>query len=145
MGIFNKKQEEKDDVQAAAPVAEKAVVVKKAETPVAKKAEKAEKKDALKGTTTEAYRIIIKPLITEKASFLSTTGKYVFAVDPKANKVEIKKAIRSIYNVEPVDVNVSNYDGKMVRGRHKMGQKKSWKKAIVTLKSGQTIELYHGV
>ena len=61
------------------------------------------------------------------------------------NKVEIKKAIRTIYNVDPIKINVSNFSGKQVRYGRMSGKMKDWKKAVVTLKAGEKIEVYEGV
>lgn len=100
---------------------------------------------ALRGKTDQAYRILLKPLVTEKAADLGTFGKYVFMVDPSINKVEIKKAIRSIYGVDPVKINISNFSGKLVRYGRSWGRRKHWKKAVVTLRPGDKIEIYEGV
>jgi large subunit ribosomal protein L23 len=111
-----------------------------------KKVVKSEVKDGkTKGKTQQAYRVLIKPLITEKASALAALNKYVFAVDPAMNKIEVKKAIRAVYNVDPIKVNISNFSGKQVRYGRIRGKTKSWKKAIVTLKAGDKIEVYEGV
>jgi large subunit ribosomal protein L23 len=92
-----------------------------------------------------AYKTIIKPLITEKASDLSNISKYVFAVNPQANKIEVAKAVEAIYGVKPVAINVIKMKGKTVsRGRIK-GKRKDYKKAIVSLKKGDKIEIYEGV
>jgi len=102
-------------------------------------------KKEMKGKTAQSYRVIIKPLVTEKAAELGALGKYVFAVNPRMNKVEVKKAIRSIYKVDPVQINISNFSGKYVRYGRSWGKTKGWKKAIVTLKPGDKIEVYEGV
>ncbi|MFA5021641.1 MAG: 50S ribosomal protein L23 [Patescibacteria group bacterium] len=99
----------------------------------------------MKGTTTQAYRVLVKPLVTEKVTFLNALNKYVFVINPKMNKVEVKKAIRTIYKVNPVAVNISNFSGKYVRYGQVEGKTKNWKKAIVTLKPGDKIEVYEGV
>ena len=142
-----KPQDEVKDVKPAEKVAEKVEEVKSVEE--VKKAEqpkepKKEVKKKQKGTG-EAYRYIIKPLISEKASHLSAQNKYVFEIAPKANKIEIKRAIKALYNVEPVKVNVINVRGKSVRYGRSTGMTKCWKKAIITLKPGDKIEVYEGV
>ncbi len=132
------KKEEKKVVESKAKV--------KAEVPALKETKKPEPKPGeLKGKTALAYRVLIKPLITEKASDLGPLNKYIFAINPKMNKVEVKKAIRTIYNVEPLKINISNLSGKNVRYGRTQGRTKSWKKAIVTLKAGDKIEVYEGV
>lgn len=92
-----------------------------------------------------AYRILIKPLVTEKAADLNTISKYAFAVSTSANKIEIAKAVQAVYGVKPEAVNIISMKGKAVtRGRQK-GRRKDWKKAIVTLKKGDSIKIYEGV
>ena len=87
-------------------------------------------------------QVLIKPVITEKATIISEQNKYVFEVAQKANKDLVFKAIKSIYNVEPVKVNIVNVRGKERRLRLGTGYTSAWKKAIVTLKDGDKIELF---
>jgi large subunit ribosomal protein L23 len=89
--------------------------------------------------------IILNPIITEKTTALQELGKYSFKVDPRANKKEIMQAIREIFSVEPVSCAIINMRGKRRRERYKYGFTSSWKKAIVTLKEGDKIELYEGL
>jgi len=89
--------------------------------------------------------IILNPIITEKSTALQELGKYCFKVNPRANKKEIMQAVRDIFSVEPVSCSVINMKGKMRRERYKMGSTSSWKKAIVTLKEGEKIELFEGL
>lgn len=92
-----------------------------------------------------AFRVLIKPLVTEKATELGAKNKYVFVIASKANKIEVAKAINVVYGVKPVSVNIVSMKGKVVtRGRIK-GQRKDWKKAIVSLKKGDSIKIYEGV
>ena len=70
---------------------------------------------------------------------------FSFAVSFSATKNEIKKAVRSLYGVEPTAVNIINMRGRDVRYGRNKGRTKSWKKAIVTLKQGETIQVYEGV
>lgn len=91
------------------------------------------------------YRILIKPLISEKATIAHANNKYVFAVALKANKVEIKKAVQELYQVVPVSVNILRSSGKFVRSNRGYGQRKAVKKAIVTLRKGDNIKLYEGI
>jgi len=85
--------------------------------------------------------IIISPTITEKATILSEFNKIVFKVHKKANKNSIKKSIEEIYKVNVIKVNTIKHKGKnkIVKGRKTT--KSGYKKAIVTLKKGQTIDL----
>lgn len=93
----------------------------------------------------DAYQIIRYPLITEKSTILrEEKSKYTFRVDKRANKVEIRKAIESIFpDVEVISVNTLNVKGKPRRFRYnKRGKSPDWKKAIVTLRPGDSIEIY---
>ncbi len=89
------------------------------------------------------YDLIQTVRLTEKASLLSETlNKYVFRVSPRANKIQIKAAIEKLFNKKVVAVNTCNYAGKKKRERSaNFGRKAHWKKAIVTLKEGEKIDL----
>ena len=90
-----------------------------------------------------AYDIIIKPIITEKSnSLVDAKLQYTFEVDPKDNKVEIKKAIEEIFNVKVVAVRTVNVHRKAKRVQRYEGFKSAYKKAIVRLAPGQTIESF---
>ncbi|HOJ04318.1 MAG TPA: 50S ribosomal protein L23 [Bacteroidota bacterium] len=89
--------------------------------------------------------IIKRPILTEKMTTLGEHGQYAFEVDVKANKIEIAKAISKRFSVDVASIRTILYKGKRKaqftkRGRLQ-GSRPSWKKAIVTLKKGQTIEL----
>ena len=89
------------------------------------------------------YRDVIKaPIITEKSATLSENGNVItLSVDPKANKTQIKQAIEKIFNVEVESVNTINVKPKKKRVGRYTGKTKTYKKAIVTLVDGQTIEM----
>jgi len=91
----------------------------------------------------EPYDLIQTVRLTEKASFLSEKhNKYVFRVSPHANKIQIKQAIKQLFGKTVVSVNTCNYAGKTKRERRAdFGRKAHWKKAIVTLKEGEKIDL----
>ncbi|MBP6915287.1 MAG: 50S ribosomal protein L23 [Smithellaceae bacterium] len=94
----------------------------------------------------ETYQVIKKILITEKSTIVrEESNKYFFEVDRRANKVEIGKAVEKLFNVKVVDVNVMQVLGKKKRMGRLIGQKRSWKKAIVTLVAGSRIEIAEGV
>lgn len=93
----------------------------------------------------QAYRVLIKPLVTEKAGILGEESKYVFMIDNRANKLETIKAIKAVYGVDVRKVNIIRQDGKRVSRGNQKGRRKDWKKAIVSLKKGQTINIYEGV
>lgn len=85
--------------------------------------------------------LIQRPLLTEKAGELSAAGKYVFIVKPGATKNEIRKALQEIYGVEAIKVNVINLPRKPRRFRGIKGYLPGCRKAVVTLKQGQKIEV----
>ncbi len=91
------------------------------------------------------YEILRRPLITEKSTALQAQGKYAFEVAAEANKPLIKQAVEKAFKVEVTAVNVMTVPGK----RRKLGRRQlpahPWKKAIVTLKPGDKIELFEGV
>jgi large subunit ribosomal protein L23 len=89
------------------------------------------------------FDIIQTASLTEKSSLLSEKlNKYVFRVAPRANKIQIKAAIEKLFNKKVVAVNTCNYAGKKKRERTaNFGRKAHWKKAIVTLKEGEKIDL----
>ncbi len=88
------------------------------------------------------YEIIQEPLITEKVTKESEKlGKYAFRVHPKANKKEIKSAVEKTFNVHVTGVNTLNNYGKWRRVRFQPGMTPDWKKAIVTLKKGEKIDI----
>jgi len=90
-------------------------------------------------------QILIEPVLSEKANILREQGKYVFKVDPRANKIQIKEAVRRIYNVHPVSCTVMVIGGKPKRLRSRPGYTSSWKKAIVRLSKDEKISIFEGV
>jgi len=93
-----------------------------------------------------AYEIIERPLVTEKSMDGAGQGKYTFRVAKGANKIEIAKAVERVFNVEVDGVNTMIVKGKKRRqGRHPEGKTADWKKAIVSLKPGQKIDIFEGM
>lgn len=90
---------------------------------------------------TKYLEIIKAPVITEKSSILAQEGKYVFKVDPKANKTEIKEAIEKIFKVKVESISTINAKTKKRRVGRYTGLTNRYKKAIVKLAEGQTIDL----
>jgi len=147
MGIFDKLKRKKDDKASA-----KKPVEKKKKAPVKPQVQDEEretvmtsdgklmsapKKEPVKQPkkkakqkledTGEAYRVLIRPLITEKGSSLGMYNQYVFEVAPQTNKIEVRKAIQKVYGVDPIKVNVINVRGRAVRyGKTEGIKKKSW-------------------
>lgn len=89
--------------------------------------------------------ILKKPLITEKSMDLVNDNKYTFIVDTKSNKVEIKKAVEELFKVKVEKVNTMRYKGRMIRVRGRLGFTQDYKKAVVTLRQGDKIEIFEGV
>lgn len=91
------------------------------------------------------FDVLIRPIITEKTTLLMQENKYTFQVPLTANKVEIRKAVESIFNVKVEKVATIRVLGKTKRMGRTVGKRSDYKKAIVTLKAGETIELFEGV
>ena len=93
-----------------------------------------------------ALRVVVRPLVTEKAATHQTLHRaYTFIVAKAANKIEIAKAVKEIYGVEPKSVRVSNIEGKMLKFSKGSGRRSDYKKAVVTLKKGDSITIHEGV
>ena len=90
-------------------------------------------------------QVLIEPILSEKANILREEGKYVFKVDPRATKIQIKEAVRKLYNVHPVSCTVMVVGGKPKRQRSRPGYTASWKKAIVRLSKDEKIGIFEGV
>ncbi len=93
----------------------------------------------------EPREIIIRPVLTEKSYRALEEGKYTFEVHPKANKIEIAKAVEKVFNVRVKSVNTVNVKSKPRRLGWHQGRTRVWKKAIVTLEPGQKIEFFEGM
>lgn len=107
----------------------------------AKAAKKPSKGALAKEGGGQSSQVLLKPVLTEKASHLEAMGQYTFLVAPTANKVEVAAAVRDLYGVKPMAVKIVNQKGKQVRFGRIEGQRKDRKKAIVSLKPGDAISL----
>ncbi|MCX6796746.1 MAG: 50S ribosomal protein L23 [Candidatus Falkowbacteria bacterium] len=163
MGLFDKFKKEagkKDGKSKTTPV--KSVRSKSKETKTAEVEKKESMKDLYSGIEAgsakpiagkakkdkkfgNAYQVLVRPVVTEKAAHFGTENKYVFAVAPGANKISIAKAIDEVYGIKPVSINIINVRGKKVKYGRISGQRKGWKKAMVSLPAGKTINIYEGV
>ena len=95
------------------------------------------------GPKLEPYQVILRPLITEKATHLAERhNAYTFEVNPLATKTEIKKAVEILFHVKVADVRTQNRRGKSRRYRLKAGRMRNWKKAIVALTEEHRIDFY---
>ncbi len=93
----------------------------------------------------ELHRVLVKPTITEKSTLLQESGKYTFRVAKEANKVEVKQAVESSFNVKVLDVNITKLKGKQKRYGPRFSKQPDVKKAVVTLKPGDRITLVEGL
>ncbi len=127
MAIFDKKADQENKETAN----QKADGVKDSKAAVLTKS---------KENTGDAYSILLKPLISEKSFRGQSVGKVTFKVNPKANKISIRNAVEKVYDVKVDRVNVITVLGKERKYNGRPGRTSDWKKAIVTLKPGQSIE-----
>jgi large subunit ribosomal protein L23 len=132
MALFGKKKTEETKkapkvAKVAAPKTEEKTVAKPVVAKVA----------APKDST--AYRVLVRPIVSEKTSRLEKNRQFTFVVTAHANKVEIKKAVERHYRVHVTKVNVINVIGKSVRSGRTMGKRKDWRKAYVTVRPGENI------
>ncbi len=136
MGFFNrKKNDEGQKAPAKATKADKSKAEAKAEEP--KKAAVSAPRE-----TGFAYRVLVRAIVTEKSTMLGKDNQYAFEVAIDANKLEIRKAVKAVYGVTPTDIRVMRIAGKPVRTRAGKSRRSAWRKAIVTLKKGDRIDLY---
>lgn len=91
------------------------------------------------GNTGRALEILVRPVLSEKATHLANRGTYVFEVDPKANKSEIKKSVQAVYKVHVEGVRIIKMPAKTRRYGRSVGQTSAWKKAVVKVKKGEKI------
>lgn len=107
------------------------------ETAVAKSTKPATSKTS----TDRAYRILLRPVVTEKSTLVSKHNQYVFAIAPMATKIEVRRAVQHVYGIRPTGVAIVNLPGKAVRYGATVGRTMARKKAIVTLPAGKTIDM----
>ena len=156
MAILKRTKAAKDAEEKVEKVEEAKKEVKKTSKKAAPKKSKAEKKPAAKKETKtpaakskkasgDAYRVLVRPMITEKSAQLASENVYMFEVAPDAGKIEVRDAVKALYGVTPRRVNIMNVKGKRVRFGRRQGKRKDWRKAFVYLKKGQHIDVYEGV
>lgn len=127
---------------AAKPAVKPAAKKAKVEKPVAEVApvaKKVVKPEAI------AYKVLVRPLVTEKSAVMESQNKYSFIVTRNATKDQIKQAVVEAYGVRPIVVNTMNVEGKTVRFGRGYGRRSDYKKAVITLAAGQTIAIHEGV
>lgn len=156
MSIFDKFKKSKETVAPVKSSTKETPAVDNKKVSVSKEPAKVKivKESSAKPTTTTKslvsksaglQSILVKPLITEKATNLVQLNQYVFEVSRGANKIQVAQAIEARYGVKPKKVNMLNNQGKITRRGRTVGKTKDWKKAIVTLPTGQTIKVHEGV
>lgn len=128
MSIFDKFKRSKENKKSDEPNVLDMVKDDVAKTPV-----------VLKENTGTAHRILRRHHLSEKTNSFAAIGRYVFKVAKTANKIEVKKAVESVYDVHVAGVNIINVSGKKRRQGKSVGRTQDWKKAIVTLKNGERI------
>ena len=115
--------------------------VKKKEEDIKLVGKEAKGEPEAQGTGAYAH-VLIRPHISEKSSNLGALNQYVFEVNPSATKLEVACAIKDLYGVRPSAVRTIQLSGKQLRFGKTAGATKAWKKAIVTLPAGKTIDVY---
>ncbi len=146
MGILEKFKSKKEQELKGDVVVDAKVVPETSDAPAdEKKPKKPAAKKTAKAIPSDLSGVVLRPLVTEKAAVVAHGGQYTFVVATRANRVQVKSAIRAMYGILPESVNILNMRGKMVRFGRSNGQRVSWKKAVVTLPKGKTIDVYEGV
>ncbi len=93
----------------------------------------------------DIHKVLVRPTITEKSTILQESGKYTFHVSPKANKIEVRQAVETNFGVSVLDVNMTKLHGKRKRYGSRITKQPDVKKAVVTLKPGDRINLIEGL
>lgn len=93
----------------------------------------------------EHSQVLIRPVISEKSYVLSAAGKYTFRVHPDAHKTEIRQAVESLFDVHVLDVRTISVKSKPKRRGNTRGRTRSWKKAIVQVRPGETVPIFQGM
>ena len=145
MGLFTRKKDvdEKESKDVKKTVAKKNTKVSGVKNKEVKKASKKSNNNVVSIVASkEAYKFIVSPWITEKTQELMTEGKYVFKIRRKVTKGQVKTAIEKMYGVKIIKINVINIPQKKRRFGRIIGKKASVRKAIVSLKKGDKIEMF---
>jgi large subunit ribosomal protein L23 len=91
------------------------------------------------------YEVLRRPLVTEKGTVLQDQNKYIFEVAKGANKPQVKQAVEKAFNVTVKSINIMTVVGKKKRYGRAITQRPDWKKAVVTLKEGDSIQVFEGI
>jgi large subunit ribosomal protein L23 len=90
-------------------------------------------------------QVIIRPVVSEKSFVLAEAGKYTFRVHDKAHKTQIRQAVEVLFDVKVVEVRTSSVKSKPKRRGHTSGRTRAWKKAIVQVRAGDSIQIFRGL
>ena len=93
----------------------------------------------------DASQVIIRPVVSEKSYVLATADKYTFRVHPDAHKTQIKQAVERLFDVKVLEVRTLSVKSKPKRRGYTSGRTRTWKKAIVQVRSGDTIPIFQGL
>ena len=93
----------------------------------------------------DATQIIIRPIVSEKSYVLATAGKYTFRVHEDAHKTQIRQAIEELFDVKVLEVRTMSVKGKPKRRGFSKGTRRSWRKAIVQVREGDSIPIFQGL
>jgi len=144
---FKKQKEQEVEKKVSTQVSDEKKVSEKTEEtkPKTKVVKEKTVKTSKKEISETLAGVLLRPLVTEKSATLTSSGQYVFEIDTKADRRQVAAAVFAIYGVKPSNVGIINMRREPVRfGRHR-GMKKAWKKAIVRLPKGKTINVHEGV
>ena len=138
MGILNRKIIEKKETNKATKVAKEV-------SDTLKKKEKVEKVVTQKAVLVPNKRVLLGAHVSEKSAGVEATGRYTFKVSLHSTKLEIKQEIKAHYGVLPESVRVMHVEGKRKSFGKSKGKRSDWKKAIVTLPKGKSIDIHSGI
>lgn len=143
MSLLNrfKSKKEKEVALKGSAVADLSVD-KKEEKPKAVPKKESKRSKLVRAATT---RIILRPLVTEKAARMGALNTYIFHIDRRATRIQVMQAFADLYGVRPRRVNIINLRGEPARFGRLMGKQAAWKKAMITLPKGKEVQIYEGV
>lgn len=148
MALFGKKNENNEEsatAKSAAADAPGSGMIMPGSGGKEGKSSKKTKAKKLKTDTRRAYRVLLRPIISEKGAMLATDNTYLFEVAKNASRQDVANAVDSVYAIMPIKVRLVNVSGKSRQQRNVKGRTADWKKAMVTLPEGKKIDLYEGV
>lgn len=147
MGLLDKWSQLKNKKKTAGVAKDLSVFDKNSDKPEKEKKEESKMESAVKNYQTkgDGYRLLLRPLISEKSAIGESMNVYNFVVQKDATKIDISNAINELYGIKPVSVRMTNIQGKTARFGRRIGRRGDWKKAMVTLPKGKSLQLHAGV